>query len=544
MKLNGYGTIQWAILTPSGQLHAFATATAAFRVEYESKSSGLLLKDTEGELEPSSLMLRSTYVHEGKPCVGQHRYRLYVAPGADFTLRQPPAETAPNVCARLRFGNDAHEFLPRREAAPVDVPRSQWRKALAKHGIMLLTRRPKVVLPRWIEEYDEDSSGSLIYNRISGYWHKPPDSDSDLDAGFYFARHGSGWQGAAIDDCGEGFPDDALKLFFAALKPAQRYKIAERLHDHSFNVAWLPDYDGLGFAYERDSRHNDSYHSAKVALPGGPDLEFETGDSRDDAIIDDIFSDAINYLCTLRPGLTPEQDHRVLACLQAVEVGLKRRTLRSAQVQMWSIVHDGGPLTIDGENHGTRLVRLLKGKRAETKRRSLLQKRWRQIDGKITRWEALDVKILAADHGIGVYPSRSWIAQALHRHRRSVHAREAERRAWREADRLRIAAQQAVIAARSPDDVFVVQPHPERTELLSLQVVRGEETVERFDICRQGTRIFRKGTGLTGDSYTRAQLAPIVARTVQKNSPWLNTHGFRDLFRHLGLLEETHPVAA
>lgn len=537
--LPGYGRINWAITSANGKtLHCVATAKGVWSVEHAASNSIYLL--TAGDAcdhEKDAVFLGGwRFCHGGKVATGRNRYVLYVRPGYALTIKDRVVGAEVKE-AELRFGEDSHEFTKDIDKVPLAVlPRKAWKAALANAGMRLSRSAPVVNISRFgVEEYDEDSSGSFIHNRITGFVHSNPDGNMHLDDGFFWSDRSSCWMGAAIYD-EDGFPEVELKLFFAALKPSQRFEIAKRLEAGTFDCRLIPSYSrGQGIEFMNEFKRVEFTRSTRHS----------TSEDDFDENVQEIFDDAINYLCTLRPGgKTKEQAAEVLKCLQQVETGIARYEKTSASIQGYQIIDHGGRMSVGGENHGTRLVRLLKMGRIPEIKRAVLQKRWQRIsDKQIASWEALEVKTLAADYGIAPYISRQWIAESISRRRventRAVTQHLEYLKQEAEAKR----QYEKKIASRKDEDVFVIVPADKAAlnGLNRLEVQRDGVTVESYGVCCAGTRLFCSKTGMNvKHTYTRAEIRDRLTKLWKQiyHAEWFKSHNFSWLLKDIGIMPD------
>ena len=529
----GFGRINWAEISPRGTLCRVATNRGVFHAEAGAGNSIFLCPDSDGDE-------KRTYTVSGHFCgpnneiaQGRHAFRFYVRPG--FRLNLLAQTIDPDAAAKeLRFGReDAHEFESK-GASAVKQRVSDWRRALAAGGMRLTRRAPRFANGTYFEEHNEDSQGSLLFNRITGYHQTAPEGDMALDDGFYFSHSGV-WAGAASD---EKLPDWELRLFFAGLTSWQRRAIAQKLAAHSLNCRPAGrHWDGeFGVEVTELPRPNGRYSFRRFQTV---DPMRDCGDDGLSEAAQNALSEAGLYLSTLVPGRTRQQDGEVLKELQRVECGLARFARPEDQVRAWSIVDAGGSLSIAGHNHGTRLLKLLKLSRHTEVRRAVLQRRWQKLltTGKI-RWEANEVFTLAADFGIARYPSRHWVAEALNRKRAERRKSAAQQR--EHARRLRADQEKRdrKIAARREDDRFCVVAKNASRDHYELRIERDGATVETYTVCREGTRLFCSRTGCNPRrSYSRAELRERIAAILlrQEQEAWVASHNFAGLFRELGV---------
>lgn len=528
-----FGLINWAILTPGGEFCRVATDRGVFAAEPGGKNHYFLCPDGEGD-EANRYTVSGHFCGPGGQVArGRHAYRFYVRPGLSLELFAQSID--PEGRAReLKFGRDGAYEFKRPERVAVKQRRADWRRVLAEGGLRLTRRAPRIPTGMSFDEHDEDSQGSLLFNRITGFWQTRPDGDADLDEGFYFSRHGV-WAGAASD---EGCPDWELRLFFAALPPWQRRALANKLAKHQLGCRPAGRHWDGEFGIDVDDLPR---AMVRRYFPGvrtiDPMRGFEPDKLSDEAR--DVLSEACLYLSTLFAGRTRRQDTEVLKQLQLTECGLARFARPNDTVRGWCVVDDGGTLSIGGLNHGTRLLKLLKMPRHAEVKRAVLQKRWAKLmaAGKV-RWEASEIFTLAADFGIAPYPSRQWVVEAL-RERRAERRKDAEeRRVFAEQAREEAQRRERMLASRRDDDRFSVVPKEGSPEHFELHVERDGATVESYLVCREGTRLFCSRTGCTpSGTYTREELKARIAAVMQRpdHEAWVESHNFRGLFRELGV---------
>ncbi|XAE56045.1 hypothetical protein OH491_24345 [Termitidicoccus mucosus] len=186
------------------------------------------------------------------------------------------------------------------------------------------------------------------------------------------------------------------------------------------------------------------------------------------------------------------------------------------------------------------MLHLLKIGRGKSVKLAALQRCWAKISPQL-KWEALKLKLLAADFGIAPYVSREWLAEAMRETRRCNTATIKKHLEYLRQQAEAAALKAAKIAARRDDDIFAITVPPEKETAYYniLNVLRNGKIVENHTVCKQGTRLFCQKTGMTiKQHYTRKKIRECLAGLQGKandRDEWLKSHNFHWLFHELGL---------